>query len=136
MLTKPFAGWTDITLDNKSFFRCSYLTDVPMDLLIEFIKCLETKQECKIEFDAEGWEHCLIVNTQNSKEIIFNEKKTEIISKKNIYDLSKELISDIESYLDDWVMWEPCIEVESKKEIKNRKNKMIKLLKKIKELTN
>jgi len=147
MLTKPFAGWTDIIIDieqvknlnlsdDKDFFRCSYLTDVPMDLLNQFINCLETKQEVKIEFDAEGWEHSLIVNHMNSKQIIFYEKNIEINSEKNIFDLSKELIFDIESYFEDWIIWTPEIEFDEKEEIEKRKTEIIELLNKLKELTN
>ncbi len=108
MLSTPKHGWSEITIGNWSD-RCSYLDDVPFDLLKAIKHLYETYYTpvC-VCFDAEGYEYT----------IVFDLFYTHIISSKsdgegfnyfsidiNIDDLAKELISDIRRDIDGWSKW-------------------------------
>jgi len=104
MLTKPNSGWTNVLIDDFSE-RASYLTDVPNDCLDSFIYGLKNNVPIAIYFDAEGYDYHL-VSSWNSSYIIMDKINATITIDKNIEELAKELIDDIENNFEDWLNWE------------------------------
>ena len=107
MLDTPKHGWSVITIGNWSD-RCSYLTDVPFQLL----KAMECScRECKpisVRFDAEGWEYiivfdwfCTHIISEKSNEDGFDYFSIDI----NRDELAKELIIDIRKNINKWAIW-------------------------------
>lgn len=137
MLTKPKYGWTDLTLNNENYYRASYLTDVPFDLLEAFNDSLQDDKEVNVEFDAEGWEYELRCNEKGSKIAVDDYSDIEdSSSKKTIYDLAKELIQDIERYFEDWIEWDCGFEYLTETEKAERRESLQEELQKLRELIN
>jgi len=107
MLTKPLHGWTHLNFGNFSE-RASYLTDVPNDCLDAFIYALQTNNPAVVYFDAERYEFHLIASYYESYIIRDREdnKVDTYIIEKDVIELAKELVNDIEKYFDDWLNWE------------------------------
>jgi len=112
MLSKPEHGWSRITIGDWSD-RCSYIDDVPFELLEALETSCRVKQPIAVKFDAEGWDYI----------IVFDQFETHIISTHvnplsfgegdySYYaievdrdELAKELVKDIRRDIDDWTMW-------------------------------
>lgn len=101
MISNPKNGWCSFKLgDFKG--SPSYLTDVPIDLLNEFID-YHTKGYGMVWFDEEGHEFTLVLNPYSV--FIIEEKESPILHylpNTRAMDLEEELISDIESDLNGW----------------------------------
>lgn len=102
MISNPKHGWCDFKL--KTFEGTpSYLTDVPLDLLIAFIDY--HNKGCGVAwFDEEGTEFTLIITPYSL--FIIEEKDKPILhdfSEINIENIEKELIEDIESDIYGWI---------------------------------
>ena len=101
MITNSRYGWCNFELvDFKG--TPSYLTDVPVDLLIAFID-LNTKGCGVAWFDEEGTEFTLVLTPYSL--FIIEEKEEPVLhdfSEMNIKDLEKELIDDLEKDLNGW----------------------------------
>lgn len=135
MLSKPRYGWTDITIGEFKG-RASYLTDVPMDCLIAFINALEHYIPASIFFNEEGTEFTL-VSSVNGTYIISEREKTELISiNTRFLKLAREIINDIETNLEDWVLWdyEHEFEEDPKAFLDKRRSLMKEKLERLKEL--
>lgn len=106
MFTEPKSGWTNLQLGCFES-RASYLTDIPMDCLDAFIYALENNKPITIFFDAEGWDFHLISSYYGSY-IISNENDESDLCLINgsFKELARELVEDIEKYLDGWINWE------------------------------
>lgn len=101
MISNPKNGWCNFKLGD---FRGtpSYITDVPMDLLMAFID-YHNKGYGIAWFDEEGTEFSLVITPYSL--FIIEEKNNSILhdfSKMNIDNLKKELIEDIEKDLEGW----------------------------------
>ena len=107
MLTKPIHGWTILQLGNFSE-RASYLTDIPNDCLDAFIHALQTNNSAIVYFDAEGFDYHLISSFYRSYIIRDKENnKVDIhVIEKDILELAKELVNDIQRDFDKWLNWE------------------------------
>jgi len=107
MLTKPVHGWTHLQFKNFSE-RASYLTDIPNDCLDAFIHALQTNNPAIVYFDAEGFDYHLISSFYRSYIIRDKEgNKVDIyVIEKDILELAKELIDDIQKDFDAWLNWE------------------------------
>jgi len=107
MFTTPQDGWTHIQLENFSE-RASYLTDIPNDCLDAFIHALQTNNPAIMYFDAEGFDYHLISSFYRSYIIKDKEdNKVDIhVIEKDILELAKELVDDIQRDFDDWLNWE------------------------------
>lgn len=101
MISNPKHGWCNFELgDFKG--TPSYLTDVPIDLLVAFID-LHAKGSGVAWFDEEGTEFTLVLIPYSL--FIIEEKEEPVLhdfSEMNIKDLEKELIEDIEKDLNGW----------------------------------
>lgn len=101
MINNPKHGWCNFKLgDFKG--TPSYLTDVPVDLLIAFID-LHAKGSGVAWFDEEGTEFTLVLTPYSL--FVIEEKDKAILhdlSEINIKDLEKELIEDLEKDLNGW----------------------------------
>jgi len=107
MFTTPIHGWTYLNFENFSE-RASYLTDVPNDCLDAFIHALQTNNPAIVYFDAEGFDYHLISSFYRSYIIRDKEdNKVDIhIIERDILELAKELINDIQRDFDAWLNWE------------------------------
>lgn len=104
MLSKPKYGWSTITIGDWSD-RCSYLTDVPFQLLEAMCDSCKNHKPAAETFDAEGWDYTIIFDWLEIHIIIskdsFELKTIEI----NRDELAKELVEDIRNNIDEWASW-------------------------------
>jgi len=107
MLTTPQDGWTYLQLENFSE-HASYLTDVPNDCLDAFIYALRTNNPAIVYFDAEGFDFHLVSSYYRSYIIRDREDNSvdTYVIEKDIIELAKELVNDIQRDFDDWLNWE------------------------------
>ena len=133
MLQTPRHGWSNISIGCWSD-RCSYLTDVPFDILEAVNDALCSYRPASAKFDAEGWEY-IIVFDMYSTHIISDglDKHTcewipyfLITIDIDLYDLAKELVSDIHRDIDAWTDWESYHAL-SEEEFETRKHNLIEL---------
>ena len=144
MFTKPEYGWTDVTIGDYTS-RASYITDIPFDALdnvTEAIKYKDYGQTYTQRFDAEGWEFIIEADANQTKLTIEEEDTKTIIIPKTMFDWAKEIITDIETYLEDWAKWtwdqnldEPEQYEENKKELQQKINQLKALLEETEETT-
>lgn len=102
MISNPKHGWCDFKLGTFEGTP-SYLTDVPIDLLIAFID-YHTKGCGVAWFDEEGTEFSLVITPYSL--FIIEEKDKPILhdfSEMKIDYLEKEIINDIENDLYGWI---------------------------------
>lgn len=101
MINNPKFGWCNFKLGDFTGSP-SYLTDVPVDLLMAFINYHSTG--CgSAWFDEEGSEFTLVLNPYSV--FIISEKEKPVLyhfPDLNVYDLEKELIDDLENELNTW----------------------------------
>jgi len=131
MLSKPFAGWTRLKLDDFSA-SASYLTDVPVDCLNAFIYALKENAPATVFFDAEGWDYYLVSYTYQTYIIINKDKTTVKVINKCIKELAQELVKDIKLYLDGWANWTMDEEdevIKYKELLKSKVNELEELIK-------
>ncbi len=101
MISNPKAGWCTFKLDNF-VGSASYITDVPVDLLQTFINYEQTGSSV-CSFDEEGSTFIFVIENCNTEYIISERQSTEVFQfNKDVSDLEKEVIKDIESDLDTW----------------------------------
>ena len=101
MISNPKAGWCTFKLDNFTG-SASYITDVPVDLLQTFINYEQTGSGV-CSFDEEGSNFVFVIEDCNKEYIISKRQSTEVFQfYKDVSNLEKEVIKDIESDLDAW----------------------------------
>lgn len=107
MLDTPKFGWSHITIGSWRE-RCSYLDDVPMELLEAIKLFLSTKRPTPLKFDAEGYEYILIfdlgvvhVIAENENDDAYTLTSLEVDYKA----LANELAIDICRDIDEWTHW-------------------------------
>lgn len=104
MLSKPEHGWSRITIGNWSD-RCSYIDDVPFELLGALETSCRVNQPVAVKFDAEGWWY-LIVFDDFWTYIIEEADETKLYRIKiDREELARELVEDIRRDINDWTMW-------------------------------
>ena len=135
MLSKPYAGWTKVTIEDFEG-RASYMTDVPMDCLIAFINALEYNIPASVLFDEEGTEFTLVTSTDGTYVISEREESKLFVINKRFSKLARELKNDIEDNLEDWVLWDYDYEFHNDSEgiLNERRNIIKKRVKRLKEL--
>lgn len=135
MLSKPYAGWTKVTIGDFEG-RASYMTDVPMDCLIAFINALEYNIPASVFFDEEGTEFTLVTSADGTYVISEREESKLFVINKRFSKLAREFINDIEDNLEDWVLWDYDYEFHNDSEgvLNERRNIMEKRVKRLKEL--
>ena len=117
MLSKPKHGWTEVTIFNRQLGNASYITDVPVDMLEEFIEWFigeeDHRSRIHISFDAEGYEFGLFIWNGDLYSIVQTDQAicTNLCQSKGqttmeiMCALGRELIADIRNNMDDWVDW-------------------------------
>lgn len=132
MISNPKHGWCDFKLNSFSG-NPSFLTDVPVDLLDAFISYFE-KGVGIAWFDEEGTDFTLAITPYSL--YIIEEKDKPLFhdfSEITIYNLTTELINDIENNLDDWS--KEFIVSDNKEEISRHKYEIVKRLDELKDLS-
>jgi len=108
MLSKPIAGWVNITV-GEQVVCASYLTDVPLDLLESFITTLSYYgRPTVVSFDEEGSYAYLILDYNNALMVVSRDINTVSQEPQCMVALALELISDIREYIDEWTIWNPA----------------------------
>ncbi|MCC8045816.1 MAG: hypothetical protein LIP12_09995 [Clostridiales bacterium] len=125
MLSSPKHGWATITMQDWSD-RCSYLNDIPLDLLETLIRVFKTHNPQAVRIDAEGWEYLLIFDKYDS--YIIEEKDDPSLHHidLNLNNIAKELISDIRKDIDEWTDWFSYRD-STEEELLERKERLLKL---------
>ena len=128
MITNPKNGWCNFKL--RTFEgTLSYLTDVPVDLLMAFIDY--HVKGCGIAwFDEEGTEFSLVITPYSV--FIIEEKGTTILhdfSEMKIENIEKELIEDIEKDLYGWINFTIDDDLEEVKQHENEIRQKLVILK-------
>ena len=138
MLTKPKYGWCNIMIGQYKIGCASYLTDVPTYLLDVFNQYLseENRLGFTIEFDAEGYffgimefnENLYLIRDNTLDGIPIVQEISPAMLGLEVFDraeiikkLAYELITDIETNLEDWVYWENDEESMETNESDNRR---------------
>lgn len=109
MLKYTGYGWGEISIGNWKD-RCSYLDDVPNELLGAVEEVIRTCRPSVRQFDAEGYDYIIVFGT-NEVYIISNKDDnggngfTLTAKSVSTADLAKELISDIRLDIDRWAHW-------------------------------
>ena len=104
MLSKPKYGWSTITIGDWND-RCSYLTDVPFQLLEAMYRSCKNHEPAAAKLDAEGWEYTIVFDWHETHIIIEKDDYELKTIKINRDDLAKELIEDIRTNINDWASW-------------------------------
>lgn len=105
MFSKPHCGWVTVTLGEFTD-RASYLTDVPVDCLDALIFGVEHYRPAAVKFDAEGWEYTITFTTYQTYIVRIKESPELYIIDKDIIDVAKEVILDIERDFEAWMDWD------------------------------
>ena len=113
MLSKPKHGWSEITIGDWSD-RCSYIDDVPFNLLEALEKSCRTHRPVAVKFDAEGWDYIVVFDQFETHIISTNPNDVDVYFSNFDYHtieidrdkLAKELIADIRRDIDDWTHWD------------------------------
>lgn len=135
MLSKPDAGWTDVTMELFSG-RASYVTDVPIDFLDAFINLYETGNGI-ITCDEEGSEFIIILSGYCYVTYVIADREELSLYRieTKIKDLANELIADISKHLDEWVKWLPNTDEDmNENDIKERRRLILSKIMKLKSL--
>ena len=134
MISNPKYGWCDFELGGFKGTP-SYLTDVPVDLLVGFIDYFTKGSSC-IWFDEEGTEFTLLLTPYSMFIVIEKDEHASLydLSEINIKELAAELIRDIEFNIDEWSGWIIGDEEKKAEDIKIHKNELSKLIGELKEL--
>lgn len=134
MLSKPYAGWTTVKIEDFSA-PASYVTNVPVDCMEKMIHAMKTDKEFTVSFDAEGYEFKVISDYFNCF-VIEDRDEPKLYAFRNIdtLKLAHELIQDIETYLEDWKEWEYS-EEEDQEEYQENALKLETLLIELKKVT-
>lgn len=104
MLKKTGFGWGEITIGGWKD-RCSYLNDVPFDLLSGVEETIRTGRKSAVWLDAEGYEYTIVFGPTDTYIITDRDDRTLIVVDVPIETLGEELVSDIRSNIDDWAGW-------------------------------
>ena len=129
MLSKPKGGWSDITIGNWSD-RCSYVDDIPFNLLKAMEQSCREHKPVSVNVDAEGYEYIIIFDWFHTHIILENideEDKSDFKYFSIRIDrdkLAKELISDIRRDIDGWSNWLSYHDM-SEDEISERKKDLL-----------
>lgn len=129
MISNPKHGWCTFELENFTG-RASYLTNVPVETLEQFINYWENTYTLSIFFDEEGSTFTLVANPYSIYIIEEKDEPKLINIDKHIENLTLELINDIEKDIDKWASEFVIDEAE----VEENKNIITSLLNKLKEI--
>ena len=111
MLSKPFAGWANFSL-NEFTFPVSYLTDVPADFVKALTIALEHDVSTVVVLDGEGEGDCKIVfNTYHDTVSAIHYVPDSDVQIETVFwdesivSIAEKFIQDIEAHYDDWKNW-------------------------------
>ncbi len=103
MISNPKCGWCKFELNNF-VGNPSYLTNVPLDLLEAFVNFWNNSAAIAVNFDEEGTEFTLVINSNSIFIIEERDEEPNLIYIENyVENLTLELIKDIESDYEGWV---------------------------------
>lgn len=107
MIHNPKYGWATIKIGDFED-RCSYVQNVPVQLLKALDHSVRTYETSVVSIDAEGYEY-IIVFDQFNTHIIMEDAEVDRYSLKTINigyrELARELIEDIRRDLKEWARW-------------------------------
>lgn len=133
MFSKPEYGWTNFELGGFKG-RCSYLTDVPVDCLDAFIGLLKDNISASVFFDEEGSDFTLEVSKDEVYIIVDRDSVSKVALSISYIPVIQEFIKDMETYLNDWAIWNIVDNWDGSYESKEFKDSKANLEVKLKEL--
>ena len=124
MLSKPYAGWSNFSLCERSF-HLSYLTNIPYDWLDQAIHGLETLLPFAVHGVCEPGRMICTVSYWNCHIIFEDEDRTEMskedaqwhIAHISMLDFCKNLYVDISRDIDAWAQWLPVYDTECEEDL-------------------
>lgn len=133
MLGMPMYGWSQVEIGDFEG-PASYLTDVANDCLLAMIHHHETGFDFVVNFDAEGWTFKVIADEYNV--FVIEDKDEPVLHTydKDVDDLAKEIVSDIEKYFDDWTRWDYAVEEDDEEALQKEAERLRGNLEKLKSL--
>lgn len=102
MLSRPEDGWSEISIGNWSD-RCSYLTDVAVDLLEAVLRAYQTGSVQAVEIEAEGYVYIIVFGSWEIYVITVGESNALTTIDATIDDVAEQLVRDVKKNLADWV---------------------------------
>ena len=104
MLSRPEAGWSELTLgDFKA--PVSFLTDIPFDWLRACLNSLKYGIPAAFFLDSEGTTTTIVVNFATTYIISSSDLSVTYMSDIFVTDFAKMLIEDIRRDFDKWLYW-------------------------------
>jgi hypothetical protein len=108
MLSRPSAGWSQFQIGDFTF-PFSYLRNTPQECIDAFCFALEKGVPCSIFFDGEG-QLCILTCDDYFCYVIYypdpHSLQASILTfEKDLKELAKEFVSDIEQNYDAWQHW-------------------------------
>lgn len=107
MLDTPKYGWNHVSIGSWND-RCSYLDDVPMELLEAMKQFRTTQLPTPVKFDVEGYEYIILFDVGVVHIITENESDDgyTLTSLEVDYEaLANEMAGDIRRDIEAWVKW-------------------------------
>lgn len=106
VLSKPFAGWTYLTIGNWTD-RCSYIDDVPFLLLEAIEQSCRERRPIAVELDAEGWSNIIVFDSIYTHIISDNVPGGNLTFKYHFVELDKGdvalgIVNSILENIEDW----------------------------------
>lgn len=103
ILSAPKYGWAKIEIEDKVFYA-SYLTNIPFDLLTEFMAYLKTGKMPMIIIDGEdAGEAVLIFDKDEIRLVCETEEGKDVkIEKIDIKEAIRKITEEIKENIDEW----------------------------------
>ena len=138
MLTKPYAGWTEFSLEGTASYSLSYFDDIAFEWVEQAIHGLETMLPFCVKGFLEPYRVLCVVSYWNCHIIVENDEREPLkpdevqteYSHTSMLDFCKYLYQDVSGYVDEWVSFMDVVEKDNKK----KRKQLLKMLEKLKGL--
>ena len=138
MLTKPYVGWTEFSLEGTASYSLSYFDDIAFEWVEQAIHGLETMLPFCVKGFLEPYRVLCVVSYWNCHIIVENDEREPLkpdevqteYSHPSMLDFCKYLYQDISGYVDEWVSFMDVVEKDNKK----KRKQLLKMLEKLKGL--
>ncbi len=104
MLSKPYAGWTEFTLEDFKVHG-SDLTDIPLEWMRAAVHGMKYYTPAAFYLDEEGAETTIAVNEYRTYIIRQHNGETLKTIHMGLFRFTEMLVADIRENLDSWVYW-------------------------------
>lgn len=121
ILEKPSCGWSHFYIGDFDF-PISYLRNTPQDFIDAFTDTLKNGIASVVVLDGEGLECTIVIQPYAGVYTIVNKSDNEDLNNDieikyfhiNLKRVVEQFIKDIETYANDWAMWDALDENDKK----------------------